>query len=130
MSKATNRRKMLANIPAPTPTEPDKATGETEGIIQHDIHELKTWPDEYEAVHNLTKTFEYRKNDRDFKVGDFLHLNKYSPETKEYCTVDCGGGSHYKRTIAARVTLVIQGGQFGIPKDYCIMQIEVFDYGI
>ena len=35
------------------------------------IHALKTLPEYFEAVLENKKTFELRKNDRDFKVGDY-----------------------------------------------------------
>ena len=38
------------------------------------IHALKTLPEYFEAVWENKKTFELRKNDRDFKVGDYLAL--------------------------------------------------------
>lgn len=44
------------------------------------IHELKILPEYYHAVRTYKKTFEIRKNDRDFKVGDILYLKKYDPE--------------------------------------------------
>lgn len=43
------------------------------------IHELKTWPEYFQAVWNNEKTFEVRKNDRDYKVGDKLVLREYDP---------------------------------------------------
>lgn len=42
-------------------------------------HELKTWPEYFQAVWNDEKTFEVRKNDRDYKVGDKLVLREYDP---------------------------------------------------
>jgi hypothetical protein len=44
-------------------------------------HELKTWPEYYSAVLEGTKTFEYRRDDRGFKVGDVLHLREWVPST-------------------------------------------------
>ena len=42
------------------------------------IHYLKTLPEYYEKILDGTKRFELRKNDRDFKVGDWLHLAEWS----------------------------------------------------
>lgn len=45
-------------------------------------HELKTYPNFYQAVIDGKKKFEIRKNDRCFSVGDVLRLREYDP-TKE-----------------------------------------------
>lgn len=42
------------------------------------VHELKTLPEYYEAVRLGEKPFEVRKNDRDYKVGDTLHLKEWA----------------------------------------------------
>lgn len=42
------------------------------------IHELKIWPPYYREVVNGVKTFEVRKYDRDFRVGDILILKEYT----------------------------------------------------
>lgn len=41
------------------------------------IHALKIQPQYFEVVRSEVKTFELRKNDRDFHVGDFLALNEW-----------------------------------------------------
>lgn len=41
-------------------------------------HELKTWPGYWAAVASGVKTFEIRREDRGFKVGDVLKLNEYT----------------------------------------------------
>lgn len=41
------------------------------------IHELKIYPDFFNAVISGKKTFEIRKNDRPFNEGDLLALNEW-----------------------------------------------------
>lgn len=48
------------------------------------VHGLKIWPHYFEAVRNGTKTFEYRVNDRDYQVGDILHLQEWDDITRKY----------------------------------------------
>ena len=78
-------------------------------------HYLKTWTQYFEEVWNGKKTFELRKNDRDFAVGDLLVLEEYDPETQEYLP----------RIIYARVTYILRDVPFGLAQDYCIMAIDV-----
>lgn len=44
-------------------------------------HELKIWPQYFAAVSKGIKTFEYRKNDRNFRRGDTVTLREYEPRT-------------------------------------------------
>lgn len=53
------------------------------------IHELKCWPIYYRAVVNKVKTFEVRRNDRGFQVGDKLHLREWNPEQGAYTGQEC-----------------------------------------
>lgn len=53
------------------------------------IHELKTLPIYFEKVIEGRKSFEVRKNDRNFKVGDMLALNEYDADKKEYTGNSC-----------------------------------------
>ncbi|MDD3029848.1 MAG: DUF3850 domain-containing protein [Alphaproteobacteria bacterium] len=48
------------------------------------IHELKCWPEYFQAVKSGAKTFEVRKRDRAYKEGDMLRLREYDPKTLEY----------------------------------------------
>jgi hypothetical protein len=43
-------------------------------------HELKIWPQFFRAVLNGSKTFELRKNDREFQSGDEVVLREWDPE--------------------------------------------------
>lgn len=47
------------------------------------VHQLKTVEPYFSSVKSGNKTFEVRKFDRDFQVGDFLWLNYYDPETNK-----------------------------------------------
>lgn len=78
------------------------------------IHELKTWPEYFEAVCSGRKSFEVRKNDRDFKEGDILLLNKWDNKKNQYE----GAQRSFK------ITYVLKGGQFGIDKDFCVLGIK------
>lgn len=76
------------------------------------IHALKTWPVVYQLTIAGLKTFEVRKNDRDFKPDDVLVLREYNPDRDEYTG----------RMSAFKVTFVLQG-DFGLPPGLCVMSI-------
>lgn len=44
------------------------------------VHFLKTWPKFFEHVRARKKTFEYRKNDRNFQFGDYVILQEWDPD--------------------------------------------------
>lgn len=77
------------------------------------IHSLKTWPEQFSAVVSGAKRFEYRKNDRGFKVGDALILLEYVP-SEDVLT---------RNAVTVRVTYIAENA-FGIPDGYCVMSIE------
>ena len=77
------------------------------------IHDLKTWPKEYEAVITGRKRFEFRLNDRRFKTNDRLKLWEWDPTLEKYTGRYC----------LVRVTYILKEG-FGLPEGYCIMSIN------
>lgn len=78
------------------------------------IHELKTWPEYFNAVFMGRKGFEIRKEDRKFNVGDTLLLKEWNPATEAYTGREKG----------LKVTYIISGGKFGIEEGYCVMSIQ------
>jgi hypothetical protein len=84
-------------------------------------HTLKTLPPFYERVEANQKNFEVRKNDRDFQVGDIVHLKRYEPGA------DKDLYSHY--TIARKIIYILHDGQFGIELGYCVLGLGLVPEG-
>ena len=76
-------------------------------------HELKTWPEEFDAVASGKKRFEWRKEDRGFAIGDIIWLRAWYPVTREYTGPE----------LRMRVTYILRGPRFGVPEGYCIMSL-------
>ena len=76
--------------------------------------ELKILPEYFSAVTEGVKTFEARKNDRDYKVGDVLILREWSPVN----------GKYTNRYVAATIIYMLMGGRWGIEPGYCVMGIR------
>lgn len=77
------------------------------------IHDLKCWPEYFQAVKSGIKPFELRKDDRGFAVGDVLHLREYDPKTEQYT------GEEIDKTV----TYILPLAMFGVANDerYVIM---------
>lgn len=76
------------------------------------VHHLKVHPAQYAALRWGGKTFEFRRNDRGYVVGDILHLAEWDPEAASYTG----------REGTYRVTYVMGPG-FGLPAGYCVMAV-------
>ncbi len=85
------------------------------------VHELRTWPRAFQAVLDGDKRYEFRKNDRNFQVGDVLHLREWEPAQKFDATL----GDYTGRSLHAIVTYLTPGGAFGVPDGYCVLGIRV-----
>ena len=78
------------------------------------LHELKIKEDYFNAILRGEKTFELRKNDRDYKVGDLIHFIK--TDGLEYFG--------HSRDVY-RITYVLKDvPEYGLDKDYCILGIK------
>jgi len=76
------------------------------------VHRLKTWTEPFGAIRRGEKTHEFRKNDRNFQVGDVLELAEYT------------SFGFYSGEVETRVvTYISRGPEWGIPDGYCVMSI-------
>jgi hypothetical protein len=89
----------------------DKATSEERGVKTHN---LKSWPDAFQAILSGGKRHEYRLNDRDFAKGDELVLQEYDPSDDRYLG----------RSLRVKVTHADYGPNWDIPEGYCVMSIS------
>lgn len=76
-------------------------------------HNLKTHPEYFRDVIRGFKSFEVRKNDRDFQLGDRLLLKEFEPKSKSYTG----------KEFLFKITYILDGGGFGIKKGFCVMSI-------
>jgi ASC-1-like (ASCH) protein len=82
-------------------------------------HELKIWPEYFEAVVDGRKTFELRKADRDFKIGDIILLKEYIPDYEN---------PHYTgRKIRVKITYILDEAM--TPMGTCLMSIILLKGG-
>lgn len=70
-------------------------------------HVLKTWPAYFQAIADGAKTFEIRRNDRDYQTGDLLRLVEWDPDT----------GAATGRELARTVGFVAAGQIFDLALD-------------
>jgi len=77
------------------------------------IHVLKTLPEYFDAVFMGKKNFEIRKNDRNFKVGDYLELQEH----------DLNKG-YTGRKLSRQITYIFKGGKYGLDSNFVCLAIS------
>lgn len=78
------------------------------------LHELKIHKHYYDFIINGYKTFELRKNDRNYEVGDIIHFVKENGE-------DFLNNSNN----IFEITYILQNvPQYGLCNDFCILSIK------
>lgn len=75
--------------------------------------ELKILPEYYKQVRIHRKTFEIRKDDRDFEVGDILELREWD-------------GQNYTGHMTRReITYILRDAkEYGLDDGYCILALQ------
>lgn len=84
--------------------------------MENKLHELKIYTKYFNAVLDGSKTFEIRKNDRWFQVGDNILL-------REWDNIKYSG-----RTIYAEITYILYDRFIGLSDGYVALGIKVNDY--
>ena len=80
---------------------------------QEPVIELKCWSDSFQAMKAGSKRFDFRKNDRPYKIGATLFQREWNPDT-----------GYTGDVLYHEVTFLIEGGIFGIPEGYCIVSVS------
>lgn len=75
-------------------------------------HDLKILPEFYQAVKNGEKTFEVRKNDRDFKKYDVIILREWD------------GEKYTGRWLERSIGYILPGGAYGIEDGYVVLALK------
>lgn len=86
------------------------------------VHELKTWPDPFRALRCGRKTFEFRRDDRGFAVGDVLVLQEWDPPSGGDELEDEEG--YTGRSQRYLVTHITRGPDFGVPEGFVVMSLQ------
>ena len=102
------------------------------------LHELKIKEEYLEDIKSGKKTFELRKNDRDYQVGDLIHfvevyrdimliggipafdIVKNKTATKEYTREF----KDYEKNLFEITYILKNVPEYGLDKDYCILGIK------
>ena len=84
------------------------------------LHTIKVDHKFFDALTYGNKTAEFRKNDRDYEVGDILYQEEVM-----------GEGDAMEKTggwILQEVTHIVHGPAYGIPDEYCMMSVKNIKY--
>lgn len=95
-------------------------------------HELKIWPEYFNAVRRGDKTFEIRKDDRAprFEVGDFVLLKEWDPDVfpdldKVPAHVNAVlFGEYTGNSIRVEITYITRLTSFGLEDGHCVFAFK------
>ncbi len=97
-------------------------------------HKVKTWESVFLAIRSGAKKAEFRRNDRDYAVGDIVVHRRYRPGYHPDTVGDGGAWLNEAGdtasctqdidTIVTRITHMTSGG-FGIPDGFCMFSFEI-----
>lgn len=89
------------------------------------LHEIKIKEDYFNAILRGEKTFELRKNDRDYKVGDLIHFIDIKQSNSDNCDCDI----YINEDDLYKITYILKNvEEYGLDKDYCILGIKKLEF--
>lgn len=84
-------------------------------------HVLKSWPRFFQQLSNGNRTHELRRNDRDYQVGDLMHLHEFDPKPREYtgrtCMVEVSSMTSSDEPCAV--------SDEALHRDFCILSVKL-----
>ncbi len=85
------------------------------------LHELKIKHEYLIEVDMGRKTFELRKNDRDYQVGDLIRFIDIKQSNSGNCDCDI----YIDKDTLYKITYILKNvEEYGLDKDYCILAIK------
>lgn len=83
-------------------------------------HVVKSWPQFFAQIATRRRTHELRRNDRNYRIGDFLELREYEPGSDAYtgrvCKVEITSVTSAQEPCAA--------SEEALHRDFCILSIS------
>ena len=76
-------------------------------------HDLRTWPEPFQAMVDGIKRHEVRVADRAFQTNDVVGLHEWDPET----------GCYTGRALWFRIGYVSRGPDWGLPKELVVFTL-------
>ena len=76
-------------------------------------HYLKCETEYYQEVEKGNKTFELRKNDRNYKVYDMIYLKEA-----------VNGIETGRELLPKEIVYILYGGKYGLDEGFCIIQMK------
>ena len=91
------------------------------------LHELKIKHEYLVEIVLGNKTFELRKNDRDYQVGDLIRFIDIPGPKRDLTLSEISrvGSAYIDENTLYRITYVLKDvPEYGLDKDYCILGIK------
>ena len=85
------------------------------------VHDLKAWPEPFAAMLSGRKTYEIRRDDRSFMVGDELRLREWDPSPWSGTLSSARG--YTGRELRGLIVHKSHGGTWGLPSDLCVLGV-------